>query len=108
EDLRVAGLEADDEQTAAGFAHGLERVVVGGDAGGAAPGQVQRLELLAELDGANLLDVEGVVVEEKLLDFGEVFLGPLQLGGNVIGGALAPGMTAEGLRPEAEGALRGA
>ena len=106
EDLRIAGLEADDEQAAAGFAHGLERVVVGGDARGAAPGEAQRLELFAQLDGARLLDVEGVVVEEEFLHFGEVLLGPLHLGGHIVGGALAPGVTAEGLRPQAEGALR--
>jgi hypothetical protein len=106
EDLRVAGLEADDEQAAAGFLHGLEGVVVGGDARGAAPGEAEGLELLTELDGADLLDVEGVVVEEELLDLGEVLLGPLELGGHVVGGPLAPGVAAEGLRPEAEGALR--
>ena len=106
EDLRVAGLEADDEQAAAGFLHGLEGVVVGGDARGAGPGDAERLELFAELDGAGLLDVEGVVVEEELLDVGEVFLGPLHLGGHVVGGALAPGVAGERLRPEAEGALR--
>ena len=106
EDLRVAGLEADDEQAAAGFLHGLEGVVVGGDARGAAPGEVERLQLFAELDGAGLLDVEGVVVEEELLHLGEVLLGPCEFRGHVVGGALAPGVTAEGLRPEAEGALR--
>ena len=84
ENLRIAGLEADDEQAAAGFVHGLQRVVVGGDARGAAPGEAERLQLFAELDGAHLLDVEGVVVEEELLHFGEVFLGPLHLGGNVV------------------------
>ena len=76
EDLRVAGLEADDEQAAAGFLHGLEGVAVGGDARGAGPGDAEGLELCAELDGAGLLDVEGVVVEEELLDVGEVFFGP--------------------------------
>jgi hypothetical protein len=45
EDLRIAGLEADDEQAAAGFLHGLQRVVVGGDARGAAPGEAERLQL---------------------------------------------------------------
>ena len=106
EDLRIAGLEADDEQAAAGFLHGLEGVVIGGDARGAAPGEAEGLELFAELDGAGLLDVEGVVVEEELLDFREVLLGPFEFGGHVVGGALAPGVAAEGLRPEAEGALR--
>ena len=96
EDLRVAGLVADDQQAAAGFLHGLERVAVGGDARGAGPGEAQRLELRAELDGARLLDVEGVVVEEELLDVREVLLGPLHLGGHVVGGALAPGVAATG------------
>src|SRR6185437_10491725 len=108
EDLRVAGLEADDEQTAAGFLHGLEGVAVGGRARGAGPGDAERLEFGTELDGAVLLDVEGVIVEEEFLDVREVLLGPLKLGSDVVGGALAPGVTGEGLRPEAEGALRGA
>ena len=108
EDLRVAGLEADDEEAAAGVLHGLEGVAVGGDARGAGPGDAEGLELGAELDGAGLLDVEGVVVEEELLDVGEVLLGPLHLGGDVVGGALAPGVAGEGLGPEAEGALGGA
>ena len=106
EDLRIAGLEADDEQAAAGFLHRLQRVAVGGDARSAAPRQVQRLQLFAELDRAHLLDVEGVVVEEELLDLGEVLLGPLELRRNVIRRPLAPRVTAEGLRPQAEGALR--
>ena len=106
EDLRVAGLEADDEQAAAGFLHGFEGVAAGGDAAGAGPGEAERLQLFAELDGADLLDVEGVVVEEELLDVGEVFLGPLHFGGDVVGGPLAPGVAGERLRPEAEGALR--
>jgi hypothetical protein len=88
--------------------HGLQRVVIGGDARGAAPGEVQGLELLAQLDRANLLDVERVVVEEEFLDLGEVLLGPLQLGGNIVCRPLAPGVPAQGLRPQAEGALRGA
>ena len=95
EDLRVAGLEADDQQAAAGFLHGLERLVVGGDARGAGPGEAQRLQLRAELDGARLLDVEGVVVEEEFLDFGEELLGVRHLGGDVVGRALAPRVAAE-------------
>ncbi len=106
EDLRIAGLKAHDQQPAARFLHGLERFAVGGHARRAAPGQAQRLELFAELDGANLLDVEGVVVKEELLHFREILLGPLQLGGHIVGGALAPCVSAERLRPEAESALR--
>ena len=47
EDLRVARLVADDQQAAAGFLHRLQRLVVGGDARGAGPGEAQRLQLLA-------------------------------------------------------------
>ena len=79
EDLRVAGLEADDEQAAAGFLHGLEGVVVGGDARGAGPGDAEGLQFFAELDGAGLLDVEGVVVEEEFFDVGEEFLWPISI-----------------------------
>jgi len=106
EDLWVAGLEADDQKAAAGFLHGLEGVAVGGDARGAGPGDAEGLQLGAELDGAGLLDVEGVVVEEELLDVREVLFGPLHLSGDIVGGALAPGVAGEGLGPEAEGALR--
>ena len=106
EDLRIAGFEADDEETATGILHRLERVAVGGDARGARPGDAEGLELAAELDGADLLDVERVVVEEELLDVGEVFLGPCHFGSDVICGTLAPGVAGERLWPEAEGALR--
>jgi hypothetical protein len=108
EDLRVAGLVADDEQAAAGILHGLQGVVVGGDARGAGPGEAERLQLLAELDGAGLLDVEGVVVEEELLDVGEEFLACFISAATSSVTALAPGVAGERLRPEAEGALRGA
>jgi len=106
EDLRVAGLVADDEQAAASVLHGLEGVVVGGDARRAGPGEAEGLQLLAQLDGACLLDVEGVVVEEKLLDVGKELLGVGHLGCHIVGRALAPCMAGESLGPEAEGALR--
>ncbi len=106
QDLRIARLKAHDQQPASGFLHGLQRVAVGGDARGAAPRDAQRLQLLAELNGAHLLDVERVVVEEEFLHMREVFLRPLHLGSHVIGRALAPRMAAQRLRPQAEGALR--
>ena len=71
EDLRVARFVADDQQPAAGLLHGLQGVVIGGDARRAGPGEVERLQLLAELDGALLAVVEGVVVEEDFLHAGE-------------------------------------
>ena len=68
ENLRIAGLEAYDKEAAAGVFHGFEGVAVGSDARGAGPGDPERLQLLAELDGPGLLDVESVVVEEELFD----------------------------------------
>ncbi len=106
EDLRIARLEADDQQTASGFVHRLQRVVVGGHARSAAPRNAERLQLLAELDGAHLLNVERVVVEEEFLHFREVLLRPFHLGRNIISRPLAPRMPAQGLRPQAERALR--
>src|ERR1035441_1298988 len=53
-----------------------------------------------------LLDVEGFAAEEEFLDVGEELLGVGHLRGNVVGGALAPGVAAQRLRPQAEGALR--
>ena len=108
QNLRVAGLEAHDQQPAAGFAHGLQRLIICGHAGGATPGQSQRLELFAQLDSADFLNVKGVIVEEELLDIGEVLLRPGQFRGNVVRGPLAPGVPAQRLRPQAEGALCGA
>ncbi len=67
ENLRIAGFVADDQQPAARFLHRFQRFVIGGHARCAGPGQIQRLQLFAELDGARLLDVEGVVVKEEFL-----------------------------------------
>ena len=52
------------------------------------------------------LDVEGIVVEEELLHFRKVLLGPLHLRGHVVARPLAPCVPAQRLRPQAEGALR--
>ncbi len=106
QNLLVAGFVAHDEQAASGFFHGLESFVIGGHARGARPGKPQRLQLGAEFDGARLLDVEGVIVEEKFFDFGPVLFGLRHFGGDIVGGAFAPGMSTQGLRPQAEGALR--
>src|SRR6202041_1691082 len=50
--LWVAGLEADDQQPAASFFHGLESVIVRGDARVAGPGDAEGLKFFAKLDGA--------------------------------------------------------
>jgi len=106
EDLRIAGFEADDEQAAAGVLHGFEGVAAGRYARCARPGDAERLQFFAELDGAVLLDVEGVVIKEELLDMRKVFLCPLHFGRNVVRRTLAPRVAGESLGPEAEGALR--
>ena len=106
EDLLVARFVAHDQQAAAGFLHGLERVVIGGDARGAGPGEVERLELLAELDGALLAVVEGIVVEEDFLDLRELLERVADFVGDVVGGAQAPAVAGVRLRPQAEGAHR--
>ena len=106
EDLRIARLVADDQQPAAGFLHRLEGFVIGGDARGAGPGQAQRLQLGAQFDGARLLNVESVVVEEKFLHVRPDCFGLRHFGGDVVGGTLAPRMSAQRLRPQAERALR--
>ena len=67
QDLRIARLEANDQEAATCFAHRLQRFVVGGNTRRAGPCQLQRLQLFAKLDGARLLNVEGIVVEEEFL-----------------------------------------
>ena len=56
--------------------------------------------------GARLLQVEGVVVEEEFLHVRPVIFRLGHFTRHVVGGALAPRVSAERLRPEAEGALR--
>ena len=103
EDLLVAGFVADDQQPEAGVLHGAEGVLVGGDARGAGPGEIERLELLAELDGA-LLVVEGVVVEEDFLEPGKLSMAQRHFIHDIVGGAQAPAVAGMGLRPQAESA----
>ena len=83
QNLRVAGFVADDQQAAARVFHGLQSFEVGGHARGAGPGHPQRLQLRAKLDGARLLDVEGIVVEEELLDLRPILLGLRHFGGDL-------------------------
>src|SRR5436305_5485318 len=106
EDLRIARLIAHDEQTAPGFFLGFQGFVVGGDARRAGPRKIQRLQLAAKLNGARLLDVEGVIVKEIFLHVWPVLFGFGHLAGHGIGRTLAPGMTAQSLRPETESTLR--
>jgi len=106
ENLLIARLIAHDQQPASGFFHGLERFKIGRDARGTRPGQAQRLQLGAQFDGAGLLQVKGVVIEEKFFYVRPVLFRLGHFSCDVVGGTLAPRMSAERLRPEAEGALR--
>ena len=72
EDLWRARFVTDDHQSAASILHGRQRFAIGGDAAGATPGEVEFLQLLAELDGSVLLVVEGVVVEEDFFEASEI------------------------------------
>src|SRR5579859_2981236 len=67
QDLRIARFIPHDQQSAAGFALRFQRFVVRSHARRATPGQVQRLQLRAQLHGARLLDIERVVVKEIFL-----------------------------------------
>ena len=92
EDLRVAGFVPDNKQAAARVLHGLEGLVIGGDTRIAGPGEAKGFQLLAEFDGAEFLDVEGIVVEEELFDVREELFGVGQFGGHVVCRSLAPGV----------------
>ncbi len=106
QNLLVARFVADDQQAATRFLHRLQSVVVGRDARSAAPGEVQSLQLGAEFDGAGLLVVEGVVVEEDFLQARKVFQRPAAFVHDVVRRAQTPAVARVGLRPQAESALR--
>ena len=108
ENLLVAALVADQEQPQPGVLEGLDGVVVEVGAAVAAPGQAERRELLGDLAGARQVGGEGVVVEEELLDLREELLHVGHFVGDILRRADAVFVAADGLRPEAEGALGGA
>src|SRR5262249_7345744 len=105
ENLRIAGFVTDNQQAAAGFTLRLQRLVVGGHARSARPGQVERLQFGTKLDCACFLNVEGIVVEEIFLHPRPILSGLRHLPRHCVCGALAPRMPAERLRPQAESAL---
>src|SRR4051812_30429517 len=108
ENLLVAGFVTDNQQAAARFFHRLQRVVISGDARRAGPRELQRLELLAQLNGALFAVVEGVVVEEDFFKAREILERIPALIHDVVCGAKAPAMSRMRLRPETERAHRGA
>ena len=70
---------------------------------GAGPLELQGLEFLAQLDGAILADVEGIVVEEDLFHLREVAEGLFDFLHDVVHRTRAPGMSGNRLRPHTEG-----
>src|SRR5436853_761507 len=64
ENLVVGGFKADDQQTATGITHRLEHVVIRVHARRARPGLLDRLQRLADFDGAALAPRESVIVKE--------------------------------------------
>ena len=106
QNLRVAGFEADNQQTRAAIGHGFQSFVIAVHASGAGPLESHGFEFLAQRDDAILADVEGVVIEEKFLGLRKHFVRLLEFAGHIFHGTHAPGVAGKRLRPEAEGAER--
>src|SRR2546426_864580 len=106
QNLRIAGLEPDDQQPAASLFHRLQGLVARRHPGVAGPGKLQRLESLADLDRAVLGPGKRVIVEENFLRLGEVLQAALHLLDHVGDAAGPPGVPAHRLRPETEGTQR--
>src|SRR5205823_784784 len=87
------------------FTHRFKSFVIRSDSRRTRPGQLQRLKLGAQLDRTRLLNIEGIVVEEKLSHIRPVLFGFGHLAGYVISRTFAPGVPAGGLRPQTESAL---
>ena len=110
QDLIVARLVADQQQAQAVVLHHLQGLVGHVGLGVAAPGHAQLAHAARDfLDARQVRSIgEGVVVEHDLLHFRHVLLDPLHFGDHVLRRAHAVAMAADGLRPQAESALRAA
>ena len=108
ENLFVAALVADQEEPQPGILERFDGVVVQVGAAVATPGDAERGEFLGDLAGAREVGGEGVVIEEELPHLGEELLHVGHFVGDVLRGADAVFMPADGLGPETEGALGGA
>ncbi len=110
QDLVVAGFVADQQQAQAVVLHDLQGLVGHVGLGVAAPGHAELAHAARDrFDARQVGSVgEGVVVEHDLLHFGHVLLDPLHFGEDVLGRAHPVAMAADGLRPQAERALRAA
>ena len=86
----------------------LDGLVIDVGAAVAGPREAKRLKFRGDLAGARKVRGEGIVIEEELLHLREKFFGVGHFCGDILGGANAVFVTADGLRPKAERALRGA
>ena len=105
EGVVIAALVADEEEAKAVVLETFDGVVVEVRAAVAGPIHAERAELLRDFAGAREVRGEGVVIEEELAHLREELLHVSHLVGDVLRAADAILVPADGLRPEAEGAL---
>ena len=106
ENVVVAAFVTDQEQAQAVVLEGFYRVVIEVRAAVAGPVDAERAELGGDFAGARQIRGEGIVIEEKFLHLREEFLHVGHFVGDILRRADAVFVSADGLRPEAEGALR--
>src|SRR5215831_10856015 len=104
--LRIARLKAHNQQAAPCIFHGFERLVVCMHARGTRPGLLQGLQCFTQRQRAPLPPGKGVIVKEDLPQVREEYLHPSDFSDDIGNAACAPGMAADGLWPQAEGAQR--
>ena len=102
----IARFVADEEEAEAVVLETLDRIVIEVRAAVAAPVNAERAELLRDFACAREVRGEGVVIEEKFPDLREYLLHVGHLVGDVLRTADAILVSADGLRPKAERALR--
>ena len=101
----VAAFVADEEQAQAVVLEDFDGVVIQVRAAVAAPVDAERAELFGNFARARQVRGEGVVIEEKFAHLRENFLHVGHFVGDILRRADAVFVSADGLRPEAEGAL---
>ena len=106
ENLVIAAFIADQEQPQPVVLERFYRVVIQVRAAVAAPVHAERAELFGDFAGARQVRGEGVVIKEKFAHLRENFLHVGHFVGDILRRADAVFVSADGLRPEAEAALR--
>ena len=106
ENVVVAAFVANQEQAQTVVLEGFYRVVIQVRTAVAGPVDAERAEFFGDFTGARQVRGERVVVEEKFLHLREEFLHVGHFVGDILRRTNAVFVSANGLRPEAEGALR--